>query len=73
MKSTLSIFVAVVATVLPAAAFAEGETCEQKCAQIREEGIYEISDGQGGTAPCCCKDGGGETFESRPVEQCQAE
>jgi hypothetical protein len=64
---------ALLAVSFPFAAHAEGETCEVKCAAVREEGIYEIVDGQGQPSTCCCIEITENVLEPRPAEQCVEE
>jgi hypothetical protein len=68
--TTLAAFLAVSA---PFVALADGETCEVKCAAVREEGTYEITDGQGNPSTCCCIEIAENVLEPRPADQCVEE
>ena len=57
----------------PVVTHAEGESCQDRCSQVGEEGKYDIEDGQGGTSQCCCKDNGSGTMEPQPMEACVEE
>lgn len=58
-------------TLSVGAARAEAESCEQRCAQVREEGFSTISDSGDAAVLCCClSDDSGQSV-SEPLEQCE--